>query len=101
MDFTEDQISQIEGLAGLNYTVRQIAMYLDVDPRFLQREFDDLESTFRYHYDRGKLIAQANIDMKLFDAANGSNLTAIQQFEKIKQARHFENMRDKLIYGDS
>lgn len=101
MDFTEEQTEIIENLAGLNYTVKQIAMYLDVDHRKLQQEFDDVESTFRYHYNRGKLIAQADIDMKLQDAAKGSNLTAMQQYEKIRIARHFENMRDKLVYGDS
>lgn len=101
MTFTEDQTKQIEDLAGMNYTVKQIAMYLDVDHRWLQREFEDHESEFRYRYNRGRLIAQADIDMKLLESAKGSNLTAMQQFEKIRQARHFENMRDQLVYGDS
>lgn len=100
MDFTDEQIEQIEKLAGINYTVRKIAMYLDIPARILQREFEDSESTFRYHYDRGRLVAQADVDMDLLNSAKTGNMTAKQQFEKIRQARHFENIRDQLVYGD-
>lgn len=99
MTFTAEQIESIEKLAGLNYSVKQIAMYLDVHPSEIQHEFDNRESEFRYRYDRGRMIAQADIDQKLLDAARGANLTAITQFEKIRQARRFENMRDQLING--
>ena len=99
MDFTEDQIEAIERLAGVNYTVDQIAMYLDVPPGDLQEQFDDEDSDFRFHYDRGKLIAQAKIDMQTQGSAEKGNLTAAQTLEKIRQSRHFENMRDKMLYG--
>lgn len=99
MDFTDEQIESIEKLAGLNYTIKQIAIYLDIDSKYLHSEFGDKESKFRYHFDRGRLIAQADIDQKLLDSAKGGNMTAMQQFEKIRQARYFENMRDQLIYG--
>lgn len=100
MDFTEDQINEIEKLAGLNYTVKQIAMYLDIPPGDLQEQFDDPDSDFRYHFDRGRLIAQAKIDMQTQQSAENGNLTAAQTLEKIRQARHFETMRDKLLYGN-
>ena len=99
MTFTEEQIEQIEMLAGINYSVRKIAMYLDIDLKLLQKEFEDKESTFRYHFDRGRLVAQAEIDMKAVESAKGGNLTAMQQYEKVRTARHFENMRDQLIDG--
>jgi hypothetical protein len=99
MTFTDEQIQEIEKLAGINYTIKQIAMYLDIKPGALQREFENRESEFRYHYDRGRLISQAKIDQALLDSATKSNLTAINQFEKIRNARHFENLRDQLIYG--
>lgn len=100
MDLTPEQIEEIEMLAGINYTVRKIAMYLDIPPKELQKEFENKESIFRYHYDRGKLISQAQIDMANMQRAKGGNQTAIQQFEKIRQNRHFETMRDQLLYGD-
>jgi len=100
MQFTDKQITEIEKLAGLNYTVKQIAMYLDVDATKLQNEFENKQSEFRYHYDRGKLITQAKIDMQLNESAEKGNMTAMQQYEKIRTARHFENIRDQLLNGN-
>lgn len=100
MTFTQEQIDSVEKLAGLNYTFKQIAMYLDVPFKDILNEYEDKDSKFRYHYDRGKLLSQADIDQGALDSAKGGNITAMQQFEKTKQARHFENIRDLLIYGD-
>jgi hypothetical protein len=100
MTYTPGQIESIEKLAGLNYTFKQIAMYLDVSFKDLLQEYEDKESAFRYHYDRGKLMSQAEVDKGMLDSAKGGNITAIQQFEKVRQSRHFENIRDQLIYGN-
>lgn len=97
MTFTDEQIKEIEELAGLNYTVKKIAMFLNVHPGELQAEFINPDSSFRYHYDRGRLFSQAKIDMALQTAAVGQNMTAIQQLEKIRALRHFENQRDLLL----
>ena len=101
MTFTDEQKLEIEKLAAINYTVKQTAVYLDIEPRLIQREFDNKESEFRHHYNRGRLITQAKIDMALVESAEKQNMTAINQLEKIRIARHFENMRDQLIYGHS
>ncbi len=101
MELTTEQYKEIEQLASLNYTVRQIAMYLDVKLSMLQKEFEDKKSKFRYHYDRGRLISQAKIDMQINKAAEDGNMTAMQQFEKIRKARHFENMRNQLFDANS
>ena len=100
MDFTPEQIEEIESLAGINYTVKQIAMYLNIPAGELYRQFEIKDSILRYHYDRGKLLSQAQVDMALLSSAKGSNQTAVQQLERVRQSRHFENMRDKVIYGD-
>jgi len=100
MTFNQEQTQAIEKLAGLNYTIKQIAMYLDIPYKDLQLQFEDKESEFRYRYDRGRLIAQADIDQKLLDSAQGGNLTAMQMFAKARALNHFENMRDLMINGD-
>lgn len=100
MTFTDEQIKEIESLAGINYTVHQLAMYFDVSATELQREYKDITSTFRYHYDRGRLYSQAKRDMALQQSAEKENMTAIQQIERTRQARKFENERDMLIYGN-
>ncbi|MDD4375074.1 MAG: hypothetical protein PHG67_14275 [Bacteroidales bacterium] len=101
MTFTDEQIKEIENLAGINYTVRQIAMYFDISAAMLQREYENPDSIFRYHYDRGRLVSQAKIDMALQESAEKQSLSAIQQLERVRQNRRFENQRDQLIYGDS
>lgn len=100
MEFTQEQIEEIEMLAGINYTVRQIALYFKIPAGDLHKEFNNKESEFRKFYDRGKLISQAQIDMQTLQSAKGGNMTAMQQIEKVRNARHFETMRDQLIYGN-
>lgn len=100
MIFTEEQTEEIEKLAGINYTIKQIAMYLDINPVTLQNEYFDETSKFRYHYDRGKLVSQALVDMDLNKSAQGGNMTAKQQFERVRQLRQFENTRDQMLNGN-
>lgn len=93
MKFTDEQIKEIESLAGINYSVKQIAMYFDMDQKELQVEFEIPDSEFRYHYDRGQLIAQAEIDKANLESAKKGNITAQQRYDKkirelrIKQAK--------------
>jgi ABC-type uncharacterized transport system ATPase subunit len=101
MTFTPEQIEEIESLAGINYTIKQMAMYFNIPVKDLQREFENKDSEFRFHYDRGQLVSQATIDMKVYESAKGGNTTAQQQIEKIRAARKFENIRDQLLYGNS
>lgn len=100
MTFTNEQKKIIEDLAGLNYTIKHIAMYLDIKVSFLYQDYNDQKSEFRYHYDRGKLLSQADIDMQSLQAAKKGNMTAMQQFEKVKKTRYFENERDRILNGD-
>ncbi len=99
MDFTIEQTEEIEQLSGLNYTINQIAMYLDLSPEDLQAEFENPESDFRYHFDRGRLISQAKIDMQTQKSAEGGSLSAAQTLENIRRSRHFENLRNQMLYG--
>jgi len=82
MKFTDAQVSDIEALAGMNYSVRQIALYLDIPAHLLQDEFDNPHSLFRYHFDRGRLVAQALIDKANLESAQKGNITAIQRYDK-------------------
>lgn len=100
MNFTEDQIKDIEQLAGLNYTVRQIALYLDVNKYALQHEFENTESVFRYHYNRGQLIAQAEIDKSNLQSAKSGNITAMIRYDK-KNKENALRIAKERIFGYS
>ena len=97
MEFTPEQFQTIEQLAGINYTIRQIAMYFDVSPQLLYNQYEDKESEFAYHFDRGILMASADVDMKLLSAAKDGNLTASAQFKKAQQESKINRLKHELF----
>ena len=97
MNFTDQQIEEIEKLSALNYTVKNIAVYLNIRIVDLQNEFDIKESVFRYHYFRGPLVSQANIDIQVVNSAEKGNLTAIQRNDRSRVITNFINIRDSLL----
>ncbi len=94
ISLSENEYTEVENMAGLNYTVKQMAMYLDVSPTGLQKEFDNPDSELRYRYDRGKLIAQTAIESANQKNAKEGNTTAIQIQVKNKAASEMK----QLIY---
>lgn len=97
MEFTPEQFDIIEKLAGINYTIRQIAMYFDVPPNSLHSLYDDKESEFAYRFDRGRLMASADVDMKLLDAAKDGNLTASALYKKAERVSRINNLKHELF----
>ena len=98
MQLTDDQFLDIEQLSGINYSPSMVAMYLDVDPTEFLKEFNDPESVIRYHYDRGKLMIQAEIDKANLKRARDGNLTSIQQWKKDSQLLKVENYKNKVVF---
>jgi hypothetical protein len=82
MEFSPEVKHKIEELAGVGYSVAKIAMYLDIPHEELQQEWEVKESVFHYHYARGMLKKQAELDLSLAEAAKGGSITAVQSIEK-------------------
>lgn len=97
MEFTQQQKDDIEKLAGLNYTVKQVAMYLDISSTQLYNEYENHESEFYYHYERGKLIVAADVDKSLIDDAKDGNLTAIAILKKAQKSNRLNNLKNELF----
>lgn len=97
IEFTAEQIKEIEDLAGMNYTVKQLAMYFDIPYMELQFAYDDPESIFRYSYDRGKLIVSANVDKNTIVSANKGNVTAMQILKKSQKDTIINNLKHELF----
>lgn len=95
-----DQIEVVEELAALNYTPKELAMYLNVDLESFMKEWNNKESTLRYHYDKGILQAKAEIELACLEAAKGGYITQAQRFDKILEANKFEKEKQSLIYGE-
>lgn len=100
MKFTEEQVNEIEDLAAVNYTIRQIAMYLDIPLCDITSEFDNPESEFRYHYERGQLIAQFKIDKANLDSAKKGNITAQQRYDKKVKENRLRQAKERIFGRD-
>lgn len=100
MELTPAQYKDIETLSALNYSVKQLAMYLGVDYQKFQKEFHDMDSKIRYHYERGKLITQAEIDKANLKRAKDGSLTSIQQYKKDATAQKLEVIKKQTFYDE-
>jgi hypothetical protein len=97
MELTPVQYKEIEQLAAVNYSVKQIAMCLDVNLNAFLKEFNNPDSKIRYHYDRGLLITRAEIDKANLKRARDGNLTSIQQWKKDAHHQKIENIKKKVF----
>lgn len=97
----KDQFQVIEELAGLNYTPEEIAMYMDIPEKQFMYEFNLPESEIHFHYNRGILIAKAEVDMQTLESAKTGNITASQRLDKIQQRKQFELLKKQMIDGQS
>jgi hypothetical protein len=99
MELSPEQNKQIEELSAINYSLQNIAMYLDVDYKQFLEAFNTPDSDIKYHYDRGKLMAQAEIDKANLKKAKDGSLTSIQQWKKDANQQKLENIKKKVLFN--
>lgn len=97
MEFTVEQFDIIRQLAGINYTVRQVAIYFGIEVNSLFLQYQDKDSEFYQNFERGRLMASADVDMKLLNDAKGGNLSANAQYKKAAKAAQLANLKDELF----
>jgi len=107
MDLTNEQLKTIEQLGGLHYSPEKIAMYLELDKNEFISAFNTTENdpqyhsgNIRYHYDRGLLLAQTEVDKANLKRARDGNLTSVAQFKKDVTIQNFENAKRRILYQD-
>lgn len=93
----EAQYILIEQMAAMNYTVKYIAIYLDLDEDLVNQEFLNSGSELYRRYQKGRLQSSYEINHKLDHAARGGNITAMQQFERHKKTVQMENLKEKYF----
>ena len=96
---SDEQFLELEKLAALTYSPAEIAIYFNIDYESFQSEANDPSSKINYHIRRGKLISSAKKYMSLLDSAEGGNVTAVQQLDKVLRDKSFEVSRDDIIFG--
>jgi hypothetical protein len=98
MKLLEEDLQQIEELAGCHYGPREIAVYLGAPVKLFMEAWLDKGSAIRESYDRGLLIAQAEIDLATLKSAKGGNLTAAQIWANRNKEQEFENIKNEILY---
>jgi hypothetical protein len=97
MELTDKQKADIERMGAINYSMKHVALYLGFNPDVVLREYQDEESDLRYHYERGQLMAQADIDTEIMKSAKDGNLTATQIYKKSEKQNRLNNLKHELF----
>lgn len=100
MKLTEEELEQVEILAGCGYIPEKIAIYLGCPKKLFLEAWVDKSSAIRYHYERGLLLVDAEAGRKLAENAMSGNITAHQQLEKIREAQRLEVLKKQYLYGE-
>ena len=83
----------IERLAAVNYSYDEMAIYVGMKRSAFRAEATKEDSVIWTAIQRGRLKADFEISDKLAQNAASGNITAVQQFEKIKERKHVENLK--------
>ena len=98
MNLNQKQLQLIEELAGCHYSPKDIATYLGISTELFCKAWAQKDSAIRESYDRGRLIAQAEIDMATLRSAKGGNLTAAQIWAGRHKDQHLENLKKEILF---
>tara|TARA_R110001606_G_scaffold17436_2_gene67712 strand:- start:43 stop:372 length:330 start_codon:yes stop_codon:yes gene_type:complete len=97
LKLSQEEYETIEDLAACNYAPRDIATYLSCDINEFMLQYYKPDSLVRFHYNRGVLTAQAEIDSKVLENAKAGNITATQEHKKAQENRLFENHKMRIL----
>ena len=99
LKFSDEELTSIEDLAASNYSPEKIAVYLDVHKKAFMELWYDKNSIVRYHYDRGQLVSEFEINQKQLELAKAGNITATQIFLKTAEETKINNIRKQILFG--
>lgn len=97
MELTDKQKADIERMGAINYSIKRIALYLGFNTNDVMKEYQDEESDLRYHYERGQLMAQTDIDTEVMKSAKDGNLTATQIYKRSEKQNRLNNLKNELF----
>lgn len=99
-NFSEEQYLEIEDLSACNYLPEKIALYFGLDKQEFMDAWNDENGTIRHHYNRGKMVAEFQINSNQKRMAAAGNITATQIYFKETEKIEFKNILNKVLYGD-
>jgi len=90
----------IERLSAVNYSYDEMAIYLGMKKSAFRIEANTVDSVIWTAIQKGKLLAEFEINDKLSQNARSGNITAAQIVQKVKDQKHVENLRATIFYGE-
>ena len=97
MQLTDKQKADLEMMGAINYSLKRVALYLGLNFNDVAKEYQDEESDLRYHYDRGLLMAQIDIDTEILSSARDGNITATQIYKRSEKQNRLNNLKNELF----
>lgn len=96
---SQEELEELEDYAGCNYRPQQIAKVMGYDKAAFMQAWLDKNNLVRHHYDKGMLQAEFEVNKKSLETAKAGNLTAMQIWEKNKEATRVENLKEQILFG--
>lgn len=80
MKIDDDFLKQVSSLGILNYNSEKCSILLNIDIEEFETN-DEIQKA----YEKGKLMGEYEIDIRLFELAKSGDLNALKEFDKRKR----------------
>lgn len=95
---SDEEFETIAGLSALNYTLAQMAVYLEKDYAHFLKAYNSENSKVQFFITKGKLESRYLVNSKLLLNAQAGNITAAQELKKITDANDVEQIKRKILF---
>lgn len=86
---TTEQVRTLQELGALEWSPRDIAIYMEYDVAQFTTEYNDPDSNVSLAITRGRLMALAEISKATLAAAKAGDIPSIEQLEKARREKSF------------
>lgn len=94
---TEEQFEQLEKLAALGYTPREIAMFFNLPVAPFQKIAAEPTSHINYRIESGKFKALANESLAILSKSEKGDIDASKRIQDIRKTRGFKISKDDIF----
>ncbi len=97
---SDEECETIASLSAINYTMRQMAMYLEIPFAKFQKASIEPDNKIKYYIEKGKLESDFRINDKIRQDAEGGNQMAKMIFDKTRELNEIEQIKSRTLYGE-
>lgn len=90
MDLTKKQLEEIEAGGKCQFTVENVAVIIEVDPKAFEKLMHDKNSAAYKRYTKGRLQAEFEVRQSIIELANRGSSQAQELFLKLRDELKIE-----------